>query len=270
MKGRFEVYARKFGPAQADLLADRAVWGLSDAEHDELRGAGAAGDESFELAAAAVDLACGAGRRSRMPEELRARVLADATARFGAMKPAAAESPTRRRGLPAWLPWTVAAAACVMAGVGLVGWRSAIGGSGGQAMTTAERREAILSSRGAGRWNWVDFAHPVTQEAPEIRGVSGDVVWSQAEQRGVMRLRGLKRNDPGVERYQLWIIDKRGLDQRVNGGVFDAGAEGETLVEFKPELAIDGAAIFAVTIERPEGVVVSTMERRVCAAIVGS
>jgi hypothetical protein len=115
---------------------------------------------------------------------------------------------------------------------------------------------------------WTDFAHPVSNEPPEIKGVRGDVVWSSSQQKGFMRLSGLRENDPNVERYQLWIIDERGLEQRVNGGLFDACRTGDTIVPFTPDLPIRSAAIFAVTIERPEGVVVSDMKRRACAAVV--
>jgi anti-sigma-K factor RskA len=82
-----------------------------------------------------------------------------------------------------------------------------------------------------------------------------------------MRIVGLKANDPTAERYQLWIIDERGIEQRVSGGLFDVASTGEVVVPFKPELKIKGAAIFAITIEKPEGVVVSDMSRRACWAV---
>ena len=127
---------------------------------------------------------------------------------------------------------------------------------------------AFRCGEGAGVWTWTDFKHPVTKEDPEVRGVSGDVVWNESRQQGYMRLAGLPRNNPAVERYQLWIIDERGLGQRVNGGVFDVTQAGEIVIPFTPDLPIHHAALFAVTIEKPEGVVVSDMTRRACAAAV--
>lgn len=244
----------------AELLADRAVWGLSSDEASELASAGLAGEASFDLAAAALHLAFAAAEPAReMPAALRARIEADALARF-APAPVAV-LPAARPARAAWLPWAVAACA-VFASV--ASWWPRVP-SAPASDPVSQRQQALAS--GAGVWSWVDFKHPVTQEDPEIRGVRGDVVWDETRQRGFMRLAGLPRNDPRAERYQLWIIDERGLQQRVNGGVFDMPAAGEVVLPFKPDLPIRHAAIFAVTIEKPEGVVVSDMSRRACAAI---
>ncbi len=94
-------------------------------------------------------------------------------------------------------------------------------------------------------------------------GASGDVVWSTRAQRGVMRLIGLKPNDARRWQYQLWIFDKT-RDQRypVDGGVFDvpAGAT-EVFVPITARVPVGSAVMFAVTVEAPGGVVVSTRER---------
>jgi hypothetical protein len=94
-------------------------------------------------------------------------------------------------------------------------------------------------------------------------GASGDVVWSTQAQRGVMRLIGLKSNDVKRWQYQLWIFDKT-RDQRypVDGGVFDvpAGAT-EVFVPVNARVPVGSAVMFAVTVEAPGGVVVSTRER---------
>ena len=94
-------------------------------------------------------------------------------------------------------------------------------------------------------------------------GASGDVVWSTSAQRGVMRLIGLKSNDVRRWQYQLWIFDKT-RDQRypVDGGVFDvpAGAT-EVFVPINARVPVGSAVMFAVTVEAPGGVVVSTRER---------
>jgi anti-sigma-K factor RskA len=94
-------------------------------------------------------------------------------------------------------------------------------------------------------------------------GASGDVVWSNRAQRGVMRIAGLQPNDRARWQYQLWIFDKT-RDQKypVDGGVFDvpAGAS-EVLVPIDARVPVGDAVMFAVTVEHAGGVVVSTRER---------
>ena len=98
-------------------------------------------------------------------------------------------------------------------------------------------------------------------------GVQGDVVWDARTQSGYMRFTGLRRNDPSQEQYQLWIFDGQ-RDQRypVDGGVFDADGAGELVVPIRARLEIRTPLAFAVTIERPGGVVVSDRRRVVVIA----
>ncbi len=94
-------------------------------------------------------------------------------------------------------------------------------------------------------------------------GAGGDIVWSARAQTGVMRLAGLRPNDRAHWQYQLWIFDKR-RDARypVDGGVFDIPVgSGDVLVPISTHLRIDDAVMFAITVERAGGVVVSTRER---------
>ncbi|HYW51242.1 MAG TPA: anti-sigma factor, partial [Gemmatimonadaceae bacterium] len=91
----------------------------------------------------------------------------------------------------------------------------------------------------------------------------GDVVWSGRTQRGVMRFVGLQPNDRTRWQYQLWIFDKeRDAKYPVDGGVFDmpAGAS-EVLVPIDARVPVGDAVMFAVTVEKAGGVVVSTRER---------
>jgi len=101
-----------------------------------------------------------------------------------------------------------------------------------------------------------------TKDASAI-GAGGDVVWSARAQKGVMRLIGLQANDRTRWQYQLWIFDKR-RDQRypVDGGVFDvpAGAR-EVFVPVTATVPVGDAVMFAITVEKAGGVVVSTRER---------
>jgi hypothetical protein len=99
--------------------------------------------------------------------------------------------------------------------------------------------------------------------------VSGDIVWDPGSQTGFMRFIGLRRNEPNAEQYQLWIFDAR-RDERypVDGGVFNiTGARQGDVIPIKAALRIEVPLTFAVTIEKPGGVVVSDRAR--VAAILG-
>lgn len=106
---------------------------------------------------------------------------------------------------------------------------------------------------------------------PAGTGARGEVIWHPPTQRGVMRFTGLLPNDPQLSQYQLWIIDAaRDARYPVDGGVFDIGSGGEVLIPITARLPVAKPSLFAVTLESPGGVVVSSRERLVLAAPVGS
>lgn len=116
----------------------------------------------------------------------------------------------------------------------------------------------------------VDPARPGTVVASWTPGsdatgadVSGEVVWDALRQIGLMRFRGLAANAPDEFQYQLWIFDRE-RDERypVDGGVFDmpAGVD-EVQVAIAARLPVGEPTLFAVTVERPGGVVVSDRSR---------
>ncbi len=121
----------------------------------------------------------------------------------------------------------------------------------------AERAQLLASGRIVLRRAWRAGNDPAGSS------VSGDVVWDPATQTGYMRFVGLRRNEPNAEQYQLWIFDAR-RDERypVDGGVFDisGGAQGD-VIPIKAKLSVGVPLMFAVTIERPGGVVVSDRAR---------
>ena len=122
----------------------------------------------------------------------------------------------------------------------------------------AQLRDSLLNVDSAlVRWAWT-----ATADSSAV-GATGDVVWSERAQRGVMRIAGLLPNDGRRWQYQLWIFDKS-RDQRfpVDGGVFDipAGTH-EVFVPIDARVPVGQAVMFAVTVEPPGGVVVSTRER---------
>jgi hypothetical protein len=98
---------------------------------------------------------------------------------------------------------------------------------------------------------------------PAGETVRGDVVWDANSQSGYMRFRGLRRNDPNVEQYQLWIFDAR-RDARfpVDGGVFNvSNVSGDEVVQFTARLKVEVPLMFVVTVEHRGGVVVSDRAR---------
>jgi len=90
--------------------------------------------------------------------------------------------------------------------------------------------------------------------------VSGDIVWSDAKQAGYVRLRGLPPNDPTKTSYQLWIFDKS-QDKPIDGGVFDVSANGEMILPVNAKLHAVKPGMFAITVEKPGGVVVSQKDK---------
>jgi anti-sigma-K factor RskA len=159
--------------------------------------------------------------------------------------------PRRRRPALVWL----AAAATLVLVVG-VWWLL----RGRPAPTASEARTDLLATASdATRLAWLS--------TPEAPGASGDVVWSPSTQRGFMRFVGLAPNDPTRTQYQLWIFDRQ-RDQAfpVDGGVFDVTSTGEVVVPITAKLRVGDATLFAVTVERPGGVVVSRREHIVATA----
>lgn len=261
-----------------ELLADRALEGLDAQQAAELRElldvSGTAEDDSYDVVAAAAAVGMfPAGERSsqQMPASLRAKLESQArvitstyagTAKpdvIGTIKPASRF---------ASLGWVAAAACVALAAVAWFARPSSMYQPFGVAPQVAAANivdEFVRTTPDAKRSTWGDFNSLADGSAPEIAGVKGEVIWSEREQRGYMRLTGLKPNDPRREQYQLWIVDERGLNQRVSGAIFDASS-GDVIVPIEPRIRIKNAAIFAVTIEQPGGTWVSDMTRRVCLA----
>ncbi|HEY4221132.1 MAG TPA: anti-sigma factor, partial [Myxococcota bacterium] len=201
-----------------------------------------------------------------MPEALKARLVAavvgeaarpalrlarSSDAGSGAVAPA--RKPRGARALLTAAPWLAAAAALVVAAVT---WTQQP-----RPLDAAVARAALAHDPQATAIAWSQTADPLG------RAVDGDVLWSNAKQEGFMRFRGLPANDPNKGQYQLWIFDAE-RDERypVDGGVFDVNANGETTVAIRARVPVSKATLFAVTFERPGGVVVSTRERLVALA----
>jgi hypothetical protein len=258
-----------------ELLVQRATEGLSASEQVELNRLLAQGNytdaDQFEATAAALMLAS-APEDEPMPDSLRNRLEQQADA-FIATEPASVTSlsvkttePTRA---PSKLPWFAAAACAVLA---LAGWWpqpqdereiDILSQASADTETVSRARERLLAQNTVMQREWKPT------EYPGARGVSGDVVWDAQAQVGYMRFRGLPMNDPEETQYQLWIFDStRDEKYPVDGGVFNAkpNAAGEVIVPILAKLQVRDPALFAVTIEKPGGVVVSDRQRIVVLA----
>lgn len=131
--------------------------------------------------------------------------------------------------------------------------------------TAAEERAALLAKSDS-----LKIPLAATKD-PAAAGMSGDVVWDPVTQRGFLHFAGLAANDPAVHQYQIWIFDA-GRDKRypVDGGVFDVPANAaEVVIPIRATLMVRKPAAFAVTVEKPGGVVVSGREHVVALGAIG-
>jgi hypothetical protein len=254
-----------------DLLADRATGSLEREGAMELDALLEQypdwNDDRMDLAAAAADLAM-FEETQPLPDALRDRIKTDARAYMqtaaaspvvSTIKPAVEadvpSAPVRTGRLMLTSGWLAAAALLVIA---LLGWlrdppKSTEPGLQARWQTLQTTADLVA----------MDFAGTEDEAAT---GASGQVVWSADRQTGMMRISGLAANDPGVNQYQLWIFDKDRDDRYpIDGGVFDVSG-GDVLIPIDAKLEVRDPQLFAVTVERPGGVVVSSRERIVLLA----
>ena len=263
-----------------DLLCKQAVYGLNEQETRQLekleRGDVDLG--SLELTAASIAMV-DLNTKEELPAHLQARILAGADEFFtirdgvGSDSAVAPEAPTRefrftetkpRISFMDWFGWAVAAAACVALAVNLYYTRlqPAPIVKGPETTQTpiqppslSEQREQWLaSSVDVIKAEWSDL------DPKKPQNVQGDVVWSNSQQKGFIRFRNLPVNDKSKETYQLWIFDKN-QDKKtpIDGGVFDATESGEIIIRINRKIEVKDPTMFAVTAEKPGGVVVSEL-----------
>lgn len=272
-----------------ELACDAALVGLDEAERAEL--AALAVDEAElvaleraagEVAAVALNAVAALDRSGDLPARLAARILEQIEVPRAEVLPLRARGTADReqrvasapRPIAALLPWGLAAAAVVLA---VIGWTrsgprevvsnrpvpsaSPVAAKVDAGRQLAAERAELLALPGTASLPWKPTEDAVA------RGASGEVTWHNGVQRGFMRFRGLAANDAKKEQYQLWIFDaERDEAFPVDGGVFDVGPDGEVLVPIEAKLHVGKPKLFAVTVERPGGVVVSKRERIVLVA----
>lgn len=173
---------------------------------------------------------------------------------------ASSAPPAAPRSSASWWAWSGWAVAAVLGGLLLMRPAPPIPEPAAPP-TVAELRAALVAQQ------HLELGWSATED-PAGANATGDLVWSAQTQAGVMRFRGLEPNDPNQIRYQLWIFDATRDDRYpVDGGLFDVppGVD-EVLVPIDARLRIGQPVLFAVTIEPPQGVVVSDRDRIVVVA----
>ncbi len=266
-----------------NLLCKQAVYGLTESEIEQLheleKNADSSVDlQSLELTAAAISMI--GLEIEPMPEHLESKILARINEQ-AAMASNAAEraeenvftrprqpvvaEPGSGSSLWNWFPWAVAAAACVVLAVNIFTTRTTTDIANvpkptptvEEKLTPAQLRQQLLNSApDVARAEWEKG------NVADFEDISGDVVWSDSKQAGYMRFRGLPKNDPTKETYQLWIFEDGKLEPHPkDGGVFDVTVDGEIIVPIDAKLATKSPKVFAITIEKPGGVVVSSREK---------
>lgn len=274
-----------------ELLADQAIFGLSEEELIEL---GKLKNQfpdwedefAFEEAAATIALS-NVDVQETLPVNLRKNILADAEQFFGSAEETqnvfgfAPETKSSGGALATetnvvestpktpfwqWLGWGLATAACVALAFNI--WFTRLQPTQEIAktpppptatptpeLTLEQKRQQFLAS--ANDLVKTEWTSPNKEEQ-----ISGDIVWSDSAQQGYMRFRGLRVNNQQKETYQLWIFDETQDEKTpIDGGIFDVSEQGEVIVPIDPKLKVRNPKMFAVTVEKPGGVVVSKREK---------
>ena len=259
-----------------DLLCKQAVYGLNEQETAELKNLGYDERErdSIDLAVAALALA-DLDTNVQMPAHLQSKILTDAADLVGLRTPA--DSPVAVAARPAtinessgswfgWLGWAAAAAACVVLAINLYSGRNA--GQFAGVVPTPSPVSDVKPDPAEQRKKMMEGSAPMMMaqigkgNVKEIADVSGDVVWSDERQAGYLRVKGLPKNDTSKQTYQLWIFDEtQDPKTPIDGGTFDINSDGEVVIPIDPMVKAKNPKMFAVTIEKAGGVVVSGREK---------
>ncbi|MDB6086119.1 MAG: Anti-sigma-K factor rskA [Gammaproteobacteria bacterium] len=270
--------------AMVDLLIKQVTEGLTPDEQRELERLDSTVADTLlpdlERAAAAIALGATASATEQLPPSLQARIEQQAQTflaehrpvEFKAARqpPAAEPLKVSRAGAAGW----IAAAACLLLAV--FGWLRPLQPPSAPPAadvhvtappapvppapeipqappSPAEERAALMARPDTMKVNLGATKDPIAA------GVSGDAVWDPVTQRGFLHFAGLPPNDPNVHQYQIWIFDgARDKRYPVDGGVFDVPANAsEVVIPIRAALLVRAAKGFAVTVEKPGGVVVS-------------
>ena len=127
-------------------------------------------------------------------------------------------------------------------------------------LTAAQRREQLIASApDVIQTNWT--------AAKGDKKILGDVVWSNSQQKGYVRLSGMPVLDASKETYQIWIVDdERDEKTPVSAGLFSVSGTGEIIIPLNAQLRIIKPKQFAISKEKAGGVVVTKPDRIVAVA----
>lgn len=274
-----------------ELLSDQAIFDLNKEELMELEQLKSqfpdwANNSSFELTAAAIGISD--IKLVVMPEKLRAKILSNAENYFS---PEVVNSETNNRqsfgslntetvgiSLEAaekrpfwqWLGWGIAAAACALLAVNLWTTRfqpqqeivkeSKTIQTPTPELSVLQRRDQLIAAA-------PDIVRTKLEPPKGEKNISGDVVWSNSLQKGYVTFHGMPVNDSAKATYQLWVFDETQNDKYpISAGIFDVNENGEVIVPIDTKLKVKKPKMFAVTEEKPGGVVVSDRKNLVAIA----
>jgi Anti-sigma-K factor rskA len=249
-----------------DLLTQQAVEGLSTGETSELYNLENIfpqwkNDSSFELAATAFSLT-NLDISENLPAHLQNKIIAESEKHLVFDEPRDEFQKTfafePKRSALSWLGWAFATVACIALAFN---WSAknvtAPPNVQVETFTASQLRQNLIDAdKNAIKITWAKG------NIKDLAEVYGDIVWSDIKQAGYMRFKGLPINDRLKETYQLWIFDET-QDKKtpIDGGVFDVNSDGETIVPITAKLKVKNPKLFAVTVEKPGGVVVSKREK---------
>ena len=280
-----------------DLLTEKTTYGLSENNQQELEELLKnypewQEDETFALTAAAIKLSS-IKQDEEMPVHLKTKILAESDRYFASRESenkvldfksprnsavqsaseARADIPQSKISFWNWAGWAVAAAACIVLAVNL--WlprttESPVLTDNRQTPTplpTAnppslpeQRQQLLASAPDIVEEQWTEA------DSKQSRNIEGDIIWSNSLQKGFVRFRNLPVNDKSRETYQLWIFDaNQNAKTPIDGGIFDVDANGDVIVPINAKLKVQKPTMFAVTKEKPGGVVVSSDPERIMA-----
>lgn len=281
-----------------DLLVERSLWGLDPESENELFGLVPNHDAASAEVDRAVGSLCvgmlGDSGDEALPTDVRTSLATLASSYIASPLDTPAEQTAgtdpelngdthlQLSGNPATPVRTAST------GLGWVGWLAAAACLGfavfvstPESAPTVAAKLGLLEAQAPDliRASWAGMSAIGAPVHALDKGVSGEIIWSDDRDEGYMRISGIEANDPSEFQYQLWIFDAGRrigdlpqfkaaglpdlLTQRpVDGGVFDVtvGKDGSCLIPVDAKLPVGEAKIFAVTKERPGGVVVSDRE----------
>ncbi len=269
-----------------DLLTDQVLFGLNTEEAAELSSLRRlypeiTADNSLELTASAIGLNS-LYDLEPMPDNLQRKILADADLYFSneeksakvlRFQPQLREVKTEniaeeiqqtfefepKRPFMQWLGWAFAGFASIALAFSL--WANmqkpneVFVYQEPNALTITEQYDKFMASA-------KDVKRTAFANAKNDKESYGEIIWSEAEQKGFMKLKGLPVNDTSKEAYQVWIFDENQNPKTpIDGGVFDVASSGEVLIPINPKLKFKNPKMFAITAEKPGGVVVSPLSK---------